>query len=106
MPRERRLPRHARFSGRSRPSRNPHTMRKLLLVVLIAALGGCETVSTTQPGAVGIERKQTMLVSSQEVNQAAVGEYQKVLAQARQKGVLDRDAALVQRVRNITARLV
>ena len=81
-------------------------MRALLIAVLSIALTACETVSTTQPGAVGIERQQRMFVSAQEVNQAAAGEYQKVLAQARQKGVLDRDAALVSRVRNIAARLI
>ena len=81
-------------------------MRALLVTLLSIALAGCETVSTTQPGAVGIERQQRMFVSAQEVNQAAAGEYQKVLAEARQKGVLDRDAALVARVRNVAARLI
>jgi len=35
-------------------------------------LGGCATVQTTQPGAVGIERKQTMLVSEESVEQGAI----------------------------------
>lgn len=81
-------------------------MRSILIAVLVLAVAGCETVSTTQPGAVGISRTQTMLVSSQEVNQAAAGEYAKVLADAQRKGVLDRDGAFVQRVRSITSRLV
>ena len=81
-------------------------MRALFTALLALALAACEAVSTTQPGAVGIERQQRMFVSAQEVNQAAAGEYAKVLAQARQKGILDRDPALVQRVRNVAARLV
>ena len=81
-------------------------MRTLLVVVFAALLAACETVSTTQPGAVGVDRTQRFMVSSQEVNQAAAQEYQKVLADARAKGVLDRDARNVQRVRNIAARLI
>jgi predicted Zn-dependent protease len=81
-------------------------MRTLLVVVLAALLAACETVSTTQPGAVGVDRTQRFMVSSQEVNQAASQEYQKVLADARAKGVLDRDARNVQRVRNVAARLI
>jgi len=70
------------------------------------ALAGCETVQTTQGGVVGVDRKQTMLVSSAEVNQAAAQEYQKVLAQARQQGRLNRNPQQVQRVRAITQRLI
>ena len=81
-------------------------MRVILAASLAVCLAACETISTTQPGAVGIERQQTMMVSSQEVNQAAAGEYSKVIAGARQKGVLDRDTHLVQRVRAVAARLI
>lgn len=81
-------------------------MRTVIAVTLAVLLAGCETVATTQPGAVGIERQQRMMVSSQEVNQAAAGEYAKVLAEARQKGTLDRDTVLVQRVRAIAARII
>jgi predicted Zn-dependent protease len=47
-----------------------------------------------------------MLVSQQEIDQAAVGEYKKVIAQAQQKGVLDRDPQLVQRVKTVASRLI
>jgi predicted Zn-dependent protease len=66
---------------------------------------GCASVQTTQAGTVGVERKQTMLVSSREVNQAASQQYAQVIAQARQKGVLNRDPAQVARVRAIGTRL-
>ena len=81
-------------------------MRICLIVALSLVLTACETVSTTQPGAVGVERQQTMLVSQQEIDQAAVGEYRKVIAQAQQKGVLDRNPQLVQRVRTVANRLI
>ncbi len=76
------------------------------VAVLALALAACETVQTTQAGAVGVDRKQSMLVSSAEVNQAAAQEYKKVLAQASQQGRLNRNAQQVQRVRAITQRLV
>ena len=81
-------------------------MRKLSLLLLIAALAGCETVATTQPGAVGIERQQTMLVSSAEIDKAAAEEYRKVIAQAQQKGTLDRNASHVGRARAIMNRMI
>ncbi|MGZ8202534.1 MAG: M48 family metallopeptidase [Burkholderiales bacterium] len=81
-------------------------IRTWIVIALSVAVAGCETVSTTQPGAVGVDRQQRMLVSQQEIDQAAAGEYRKVIAQAQQKGVLDRDAQLVQRVRNVANRLI
>ena len=81
-------------------------MRRILAVVLLVLTAGCETVATTQPGAVGVDRKQTMMVSSQEIEQAAAQEYRKVIAQAQQKGTLDRNAQQVQRVRTILNRMI
>jgi len=72
----------------------------------MVTLAACETVATTQPGAVGVERQQTMMVSSAEIDKAAAQEYAKVIAQARQKGTLDRNAQHVQRVRTIMNRIV
>jgi predicted Zn-dependent protease len=81
-------------------------MRNFIAVALTLALAACETVQTTQPGAVGINRSQTMMVSSQEITQAAAQEYRKVIADAQAKGTLDRNAQLVQRVRAVAARLI
>ncbi|MGQ0523623.1 MAG: M48 family metallopeptidase [Betaproteobacteria bacterium] len=82
--------------------------RGALFLVLAAtlALPACETVQTTQAGAVGVERKQAMLVSSDQVNSAAVSAYRQTLQSASQKGSLNRDPAQVQRVRAITQRLI
>ena len=81
-------------------------MPRLFVLVFALALTACETVQTTTPGAVGIERKQTMLVSDQEISQAAAQEYSKVITAARSKGTLDRNAQHVQRVRTVLSRLV
>jgi len=78
----------------------------LFAVILAAGVAGCETVQTTQAGTVGVDRKQSMLVSSAEVNQAAEQEYQKVIGQARQQGKLNQNAQQVQRVRTVAQRLI
>jgi predicted Zn-dependent protease len=81
-------------------------MRMLLTMALPLLVVACETVQTTQPGTVGVERRQTMLVSDQEITQAAGQEYQKVIADARSKGTLDRNAQHVQRVKSVLSRLI
>jgi predicted Zn-dependent protease len=67
------------------------------------ALAGCET--TTSGGAVGAERKQLLLVSSAQLDQAAAGAYEKLKAESSAKGVLNTDAAMLARVRAIAARI-
>lgn len=77
-----------------------------ILAFLLAAAAGCQTVQTTQPGAVGVDRQQSMLLSSKEVNQSAAGAYRQVLADASKKDQLNRDAALLARVRGVSQRLI
>lgn len=80
--------------------------RHLFIAAALLALAGCETVQTTQPGAVGIERKQSMMLSSKEVDQSAAKAYDQVLAAAEKKGQVNKDAALVARVRGVSKRLI
>src|SRR5215475_10173443 len=81
-----------------------HTISALAL----AALCACQSVQTTQGGAVGVDRKQSMspLVSSAQMDKSAADAYAKVLSDARAKNQLDRDAAQVARVREIADRLI
>lgn len=79
---------------------------RLLPLVLLAALGACATVQTTAPGAVGVARKQTMLVSEQEVEQGSVAAYAKEVDTARGQGRLNADPALLARVRRVAGRLI
>ena len=83
-------------------------MRRLFLATAFSAglLAGCQSVETTEGGHVGIDREQRMLVSSEEVQASSTQQYAQMMAEAKKKGVLDRNAAQVQRVQNIVAKLV
>src|SRR5882672_3406420 len=72
------------------------------------ALTACETVQTTQGGVVGVERRQSMssLVSSSQMDRSAAEAYGKVIAEAGKKNQLNRDSALVARVRGVASRLI
>ena len=86
-------------------------MNVLLRAVPIAALtllAACETVQTTDAGAVGVTRKQQVssVVSAKEVEAAADKQYDEMMAEAQKKGLLNRNAQQVQRVRAIAQRLI
>jgi len=79
----------------------------LLAVCLSAlALASCQTARTTDAGAVGVERQQTMLLSSEEVDRSAAQAYRQEMAAARRAGRLNRNPQQVARVRAIAARLI
>jgi predicted Zn-dependent protease len=77
--------------------------RTIILGLSLLALAGCET--TTTGGAVGADRSQLMLVSSSELDRMAAKEYASLLADARRKGTLNQDAAMLRRVRAVAARI-
>jgi len=81
-------------------------MKIFAIAALALALAGCQSVRTTQPGTVGIDRSQTMLVSSRQINDSARKAYGETMQQAAQKGQLNRDAAQTARVRAVAARLI
>ena len=78
----------------------------LVAVVVLGGVAGCETVQTTQSGAVGINRKQRMLVSEEQVEQGAVEAYNQEKSKAQSEGKLNADSALTSRVRNVSQRLI
>ena len=83
-------------------------MQRRMIAMLLAAaiplvIGGC--ASTTEGGAVGAERRQLLLISSAELDQMAAQSYSKLRAEAAQKGALNTDPALTQRVRAIASRI-
>lgn len=54
----------------------------------------------------GVDREQTMLVSSAEVNRSAEKAYAETIQEARSKNMLNRNPEQVRRVRGIAARLI
>jgi len=85
-----------------------YAVRALLMCGALLLLTACETVKTTDGGTVGVTRQQRVstLVSSKEVEQTAAKQYAQVLAEAQKKGVLNRDAQQLARVRTVSARLI
>ena len=91
---------------------NVRTWGSRAAAVVLAAgiplgLVGCQSVQTTRGGVVGVDRTQTMsrLVSEAELRQGAEQAYREEIGKERQKGAVNTDAALTQRVRAIAARL-
>jgi predicted Zn-dependent protease len=79
-----------------------------ITVSVACAVAGCQTVRTTRAGTVGVDRPQqmTVLVTPAEVNSLAADQYLQITRGAAQKGRLNEDAALTERVRRIARRLI
>ncbi|MES2605470.1 MAG: M48 family metallopeptidase [Pseudomonadota bacterium] len=77
--------------------------RAVTLGLLVFTLGGCAT--STAPGVIGADRRQLLLVPSEEINAMAAQAYDELKAKSNQEGVLNRDAGLLRRVQNIGSRL-
>lgn len=78
-------------------------VRGMALCVSVSVLSSC--VTTTAPGAIGVDRKQLLLVSSQELDQMAAQAYDALKVSANDEGVLNRDRDMLARVRAVAARL-
>ena len=83
-------------------------MKRHTIVALIFALflSSCETVQTTDGGAVGVQRTQRMMVSAEQINAASAQSYRETMQEASAKGLLNRDPNYVNRVRAIANRLI
>ena len=81
-------------------------MKKILLTLLTASLLITGCTSVTKSGVVGIDRKQFMLVSSEEMEQSSAQAYVKALTAAKNKGGLNVDPILTKRVQDITKKLI
>jgi len=97
------------MSGKNLPGRAFLACRRLVgPFTVVVCLSACATVETTESGTVGVDRGQSMspLVSEEEINRGATEAYAQVLADARAKNALNRDAAQVARVRTVAQRLI
>ena len=82
-------------------------LKKLALLLIAFAslqLSGCAT--TTKSGAVGVERKQFMMLSSKQVESMSLQSYNQTIKTANDKKTLNTDPATLARVRAISDRLI
>lgn len=77
-----------------------------LLATATLALSGCATTQTTQSGAVGVERKQFMMLSEKQVESMASQGYLQTLKEAESKKTLNTNPHQLERVRAISNRLI
>lgn len=84
------------------------SFRLMLSLVVAGLVVACTTVKTTSPGAIGLDRAQTMslLVSEEQLTAGARQAYAEVLQQEQSRGTLNSDPAMTQRIRQIARRLV
>ena len=82
------------------------TLRLLTAISIslwFATLAGCST--TTAGGAVGANRSQLLLISSEQLEQTATLGYNKLKSEATQQGKLNTDQKLLRRVQEIAHRI-
>lgn len=73
------------------------------LGLLAFTLISCDT--TTQSGAIGADRRQLLLVSSEQLEAMASESYTEMKKAAQQEGILNEDEALLRRVRAVASRI-
>lgn len=82
-------------------------MRLAVAPALLAlALAACQTVQTTAPGAIGVDRKQRMLVSEEEIDKGAALAYEQELDKARKGGKLNTPPDVLARVQRVSKKLI
>ena len=79
-------------------------MSSLAASVIAVAVTGCST--TTDTGAIGVDRNQLLVVSDQRVQQLSKQAFQQEIAAARAKGLLDTNPAQLARLQKISQRLI
>ena len=76
----------------------------IIFIFLLILQTACS--STTDKGAIGVDRKQLTLVSSEEIRQASALQYQDVKKEAQTKDQLDKNPVLIQRLQAISKRII
>lgn len=81
-------------------------IRALLIAAAAVLVTACQTVQTTQPGAIGVDRKQMMAVSAEKVDEGAKAAYDQEVDKARAAGALNTNKQVYDRVQKISQRLI
>ncbi len=79
-------------------------INRLFTLFFVALLSACST--TTQPGAVGVERSQLLLISAEQANQGAAAFYAQEKEKYARAGALNSNPQQTARVREIANRLI
>ena len=78
--------------------------KKVIVIAAMSIFTAC--ASTTDSGEVGVERKQMLVIPSEQMNSMANQAYGQMKAEASKKGQLDRNPDQVRRVQEIAKRLI
>jgi Zn-dependent protease with chaperone function len=81
-------------------------IKKSLLILTLMVLGGCVYTTSTKSGAVGVERKQLMTISSSQMKEGANKAYKQIISKAKKDGTLNNDTVILKRIRTIAKRLI
>lgn len=86
-------------------------LRKLILFFVLAMVGGggfllTGCASSTEGGAVGVQRHQLLLVPESQIVSMAAQSYEQTLADAKKKGQLDKNVDELKRVQAVAHRLI
>ena len=79
-------------------------MKTIFLIVCYFILAACAT--STDEGAVGVQRKQFLLASSEQIESEAAKSYEQILADGRQKKTLNINPTQVNRIQSIAQKLI
>lgn len=77
-----------------------------LIAFTLLTLSGCASNPTTKTGAVGVERSQFMMLSEKQVESMSAQSYVQTLKEADSKKSLNTNPQQLERVRNISNRLI
>jgi len=79
---------------------------RLCACVGLSLAAACQTIQTTEPGVLDIDREQRFLVSAEQMRSAASEAYAEQVRAAKARGILNENRRLTARVRGIAQRLV
>ena len=83
-------------------------MRPVVTIAMCCLAAACESIQTTRPGAVDVDRQQRVLsfISEPDMQASAAEAYEQQLQAARAAGTLNTDRGLLRRVEQISERLI
>ncbi len=78
----------------------------IILTITTIFITGCAYSSSTQQGTVGVQRKQLMLISSEQMQESADTAYKNIIQKAKKDGKLNQNKQNTKRIKDISKRLI